>query len=107
MWNEPTEEELAKLPPLYSTEDTPLEDKVIYMHFFTGPANWWMAEYSPEQRLFFGYADLGDPEMAEWGYIDYDELRELRYGPGGASEVDRDLYWEPKPVREIPEIRKY
>ena len=79
MWNEPTPEELEKLPPLYATEDAPLEEKTIYMHFFAGPCDWWVAEYSPQERLFFGYADLGDPQMAEWGYVSFDELRELRY----------------------------
>lgn len=107
MWNEPSKEELAKLPKLYETEKAPLADKIIYMHFFAGPADWWMAEYSADERLFFGYACLGDPEMAEWGYVSFDELRELRFGPRDAMNADYDMHWKPKPVRDIPEIRKY
>ena len=75
MWNEPTPEELEQLPGLYATETTPLEDKLIHMHFFFGACDWYMAEYSPTDRLFFGYAILNnDLVNAEWGYVSLDEL---------------------------------
>src|SRR3990172_8971022 len=98
MWNEPSPEELARLPKLYSTESTRAEDKIIHMKFFLGPATWYVAEYEPKERLFFGYADLGDPVNAEWGYIPFDELRELNVH---GVEVDRNLYWKPKKFREL------
>ncbi len=31
MWNEPTKEQLAKLPGLYETENVPLKDKLILL----------------------------------------------------------------------------
>jgi hypothetical protein len=34
MWNELSREQLDKIPRLYDTEDTPLKDKLIYLHFF-------------------------------------------------------------------------
>ena len=34
MWNEPTPNQLSQLPKLYETEETPLKDKRILMHFF-------------------------------------------------------------------------
>ena len=34
MWNEPSKERLAKIPKLYETENIPLPDKLIYLHFF-------------------------------------------------------------------------
>ncbi len=105
MWNTPTEEELAKIPRLYETENIPLRDKIIHLHFFIGGCDWYIAEYSPEEDLFWGYAILnGDTENAEWGYISFKELRELVVGPG--IEVDRDLHWEPRSVQEIPYISK-
>jgi len=34
LWNELSLKELAKIPPLYSTNNIPLKDKLIYEHFF-------------------------------------------------------------------------
>jgi len=102
MWNEPTPKELERLPGLYETEDVPTGEKVIYLHFFIGACDWYIAEYDGND-LFWGYAVLGDPDMAEWGYISFRELREIKLRPG--IEVDRDLYWEPKKAKEIPKIR--
>lgn len=102
MWNEPTLEELAKLPRLYDTERTPVEDKLIHMHFFIGGCDWYIAEYDPLDRLFFGYAILNnDLQNAEWGYTSYDELRELNVR---GIEVDRDLYWQTRKAIAVDRI---
>lgn len=103
MWNEPSKEELGKLPKLYETENEPLESKLIHMHFFLGGSDWYISEYSPEERIFFGYAILNaNYQNAEWGYISYDELRALRTRKG--FEIDRDLYWKPTPASQIENI---
>lgn len=34
MWNKPAQQQLNAIPPLYSTEETPLKEKMIHMHFF-------------------------------------------------------------------------
>ena len=103
MWNEPTEAELARLPPLYATESTPWEQTVIHEHFFLGSCDWYAAEYGAEERLFFGYAILNDDlDNAEWGYFSFDELRELRLR--GGIEVDRDLHWRSRPASEVERI---
>lgn len=105
MWNEPTTQELEALPRLYETEAQDLEDKVIGMHFFLGGCDWYAAEYSGEDRLFFGYAILNnDFQNAEWGYFHLDELRDLKIR--GVYEVDRDLYWEPKRAGDVDRIMK-
>ena len=36
MWNTPTKAEFIKIPSLYETENIPLKDKIIHMHFFIG-----------------------------------------------------------------------
>ena len=65
MWNKPTKEELEKMPAFYSTEKTPLKEKVIHMHFFIGGCDWYVAEYSPEEKCFFVFAILnGDLDNA-------------------------------------------
>ncbi len=104
MWNQPTEQQLAKLPRLYQTEDIPLRDKEIHLHFFIGGCDWYIAEYDGED-LFWGYAILNnDFEMAEWGYISFQELKELKIPPGFEVDCERD--WKVKRVIEIEKIRK-
>ena len=104
MWNKPNDSELAKIPAFYSSENVPLKDKVIWIHLFLGGCDWYAAEYSPEEKCFFGFAILNsDYEMAEWGYFSLEELASLKYS---YAEVDRDLYWKPKKACEIDKICK-
>lgn len=103
MWNEPSPDKLRKIPPLYATEERRTREIGIYMHFFLGGSDWYIAEYDERDRIFFGYTILnGDPENAEWGFTSYDELREVRTPQG--FEVDRDLYWRVKKTSEIEKI---
>jgi hypothetical protein len=100
-----------EVPVLYSTESVLLDDKRFVLHYFTGSADWWLAELDPTEWLGFGFANLGDPANAEWGYVSLIELGEL-YLPGEVytkelpdggtrvmiqppTVVERDLYWEP------------
>ena len=65
MWNTPTRQQLDRIPRLYDTEHTPAEEKLIYLHFFIGGCDWYIAEYDGDD-LFFGFAILnGDYEMAK------------------------------------------
>lgn len=105
MWNKPAKEDLSIIPALYETNNIPINEKVIYMHFFIGGSDWYVAEYSPEERLFFGFAILNnDYEMAEWGYFGFDELCNIKVN--GFLEVDRDLYFSPVKANEIENIKK-
>ena len=101
MWNEPTPEQLSKLPKLYETEKVPLKDKPIYIHFFIGDCDWFISEYDGED-LFFGYAIIGNPAFAEWGYISFTELKQIRIPPG--IEVDCEIFDPPLKASEIEEI---
>ena len=104
MWNEPTKEQLTKLPALYETENVPLAEKIIGMHFFINGSDWYVAEYG--DGLFFGYVILnGDLEMAEWGYFSLEELKQLKSQMG--IEVDCDLHWQPKKAGQIPGVKTY
>jgi hypothetical protein len=105
MWNIPIKEDLAKLPPVYGTEQIKVQDKIVGMKFFLGSWTWYAVEYSPEEKLFFGFVD---GQAGEWGYFGLQELQMIKAPlfPGGpkALEVDRDIYWNPCSVSEIPEI---
>ena len=102
MWNEPTKERLMKIPRLYETEDINLKDKQIYLHFFIGGCDWYIAEYDGID-IFWGYGILNnDLEMTEWGYISLSELRNICIG---GFEVDCELE-EFFPVTKASEIKR-
>lgn len=104
MWNKPTEKELSKLPKLYETENIKPADKKIFLHFFISGTDWYISEYNPEEELFFGFTILNnDYQNAEWGYISFKELKDLKVS---FLEVDRDLYWDVKKASEVDEIVK-
>lgn len=101
MWNEPSKERLDKIPRLYETEKIPIEEKLIYLHFFIGSCDWYVAEFDGDDT-FWGYAILnGDLQNAEWGYFSFAELRD--YVLKGVFEVDCELekIWRVKKFSEI------
>ena len=101
MWNEPNRERLSKIPKLYETENIPLEDKPIHLHFFIGGSDWFIVEYDGDD-LFFGFAILNnDHQMAEWGFVSFSELRSIKVN--GWLEVDCELeeYWKIRPARKV------
>jgi len=100
MWSEPSKEELAKIPKLYAQEGTHTRSKKVYLHFFVGNCDWYITEFDGED-IFFGFTDLGDPENAEWGYISFKELRDLKVS---WLEVDTDKHWQVKKVKEVSKI---
>ena len=103
MWNIPSKERLIKIPKLYETEKIPLDQKLIYLHYFIGGSDWYIAEYDGDD-IFFGYAILnGDIDCAEWGYVSFAELKEIKVG---FVEVDCELedYWDVKIFSEIENL---
>ena len=104
MWNVPTEEQLASIPRLYEAEHITLRDKIIHFHFFIGGCDWYIAEFDSKDT-FFGFTILnGDLQNAEWGYVSFKELKDIKIG--GYLEVDHNLYWDPRPSREVKLICK-
>ena len=103
MWNKPTKKQLQQIPKLYATEGTPLQDKLIYLHFFIGDCDWYIAEYDG-QHIFWGFAILNQDFInAEWGYIPFDQLQQIKIA-GGLFEVDCDKYWKIRPAKKVDKI---
>ena len=105
MWNEPSKERLSEIPKLYETENVPVKDKLIFLHFFIGGCDWYIAEYDGED-IFWGYAILNNDHFnAEWGYIPFSELKAVKIQ--GWLEVDCELeeLWQVRKASEIPRIR--
>ncbi len=106
MWNEPSKQELEAVPKLYDSEETPLQEKIVHLHFFLGGCDWYICEFDGED-IMFGFAILNnDLEMAEWGYTSLKELKEVRVHGHGWLEIDHDLYWKPRPACEVKQICK-
>jgi len=93
-----TKELEKKLPALYETDEIPVEDKTCHVKFFTPWSNWtWYAtEYSPEDRLFFGYVCGMEKE---WGYFSLDELESVT-GPVGLK-IERDIHFGPVKMDKV------
>jgi hypothetical protein len=110
--NEPPPDVFLNLPPLYATESIPTEETIIQMHFFLGRCDWYVAEFDGEDT-FFGYACLGDPDMAEFGYFSLSELKSIKAktrvidAQSGALigmlpvQVEWDENWKPKPFCDV------
>jgi hypothetical protein len=106
MWNEPTTERLSKIPRLYETENIPLQDKLIHLHFFIGACDWYIAEIDGED-LFWGFAILNNDLInAEWGYISFSELKAIKMN--GWLEIDCEVEhaWKIRRAFEVDKIKK-
>ena len=55
MWNTPHPDRFVQIPRLYATEDTPLNEKLVYLHFHILDSEWFIVEYDGHDR-FFGFA---------------------------------------------------
>ena len=104
MWNEPSKERLTKIPILYETENIPLPDKVIYLHFFIAGSDWYIAEYDSDD-LFWGYAILnGDDVNAEWGYISFSELKTIKVNGWLEVDCETEESWKIRKASEVKGI---
>ena len=92
------EDIISKMPKTYETEDVETGNKIVYLHYFYGSCDWYIIEkdITEEQHQAFGYANLGDPDCAEWGYI---SLWELCHNLNNYIELD--FYWTPRKFSQI------
>lgn len=96
-----TDEIRRRLPPLYATENDP--DPTIQVKLFTPWTNWtWYITEFDGIDLLFG---LVDGFELEWGYSSLAELEAIR-GPGGLR-IERDLYFEPTRVSDVPPLCRF
>lgn len=99
-----TKEIEKKLPPLYSGEGTPLEEREPVVKYFTPWSNWtWYVLEGQKQEdgdwLFFGLVEGLETEL---GYFRLSDLQSIR-GPVGLR-VERDLYFIPEPITSYMKI---
>jgi hypothetical protein len=88
MWNKPSKKQLALIPKLYSSEETPLQDKKVYMKFFLGGWTWLAMEFDGKDT-FFGMVYSPMTPEGELGYFSFSELLNVK---SGFVEVDREIH---------------
>jgi len=103
MFNKSTSAQLAIIPRLYQTEEIPLKDKLVYLHFsFPTGSDWWAYEFDGNDT-FFGYVILNnDIEMSEAGYFSLSELIDIRIH--GYLEIQCEPYWQIRPANQVEKI---
>lgn len=96
-----TNEMRRRLPALYTTQDDP--DPIVQVKFFTPWTiwTWYVTEFDGIDLLF----GLVEGFETEWGYSSLAELEAIR-GPGGLR-IERDLYFEPTRVSDVPPLRRF
>lgn len=79
----------------------------IVVKYFTpdAQATWFIVsgEQEHDDWRLFGFCDLGDPQMAELGYVMLSQLQEVRGKLG--LPVERDLYFPPTTLADV--LKKY
>jgi len=86
-----TPELAEKLPELCANDGRDPSEVKIVAKFFNpcGRGTWYATEYSPEDRVFFGYCHITDGEL---GYFSLDELESVKL-PFGLT-IERDVLWD-------------
>ena len=94
------------------------KDAIVYLHYFVGSIDWYITEIDQQvSTTAFGWAQIND--QGEFGYIDLNELEQVRVdkeliieveGQGTMTKkidvvVERDCYWEEKTLKEALEER--
>ena len=94
---------VTEMPATYGTEGTETPEKIVHLHYFYNNMDWYIVEKDmgdesadTTQYQAFGLADIGFG-LSGLGYISIDEITGL-----GA---ELDLYWTPKTVKEVHELR--
>jgi hypothetical protein len=93
-----TKEIENRIPNLYQTEGQG-EDKLVHVKFFSffNGWTWYAVEYDPIEQLFYG---LVHGFEKEWGYFSLKEFEDINKSKGFAV-IERDLYFDPTPVKDL------
>ncbi|HWQ18909.1 MAG TPA: hypothetical protein VN455_03970 [Methanotrichaceae archaeon] len=98
-------EELKKLPGI--TNRNWLGEEWIHLHVWNPKKklNWYLAEFDPEKRFFYGFAENRSDGISSGNYT-LEEL--LDYGKRGSDwELLIDENWKPVYSKEIPYVKEY
>lgn len=92
-----------RIPALYATDSTPLADKVLHLHYFTGGHDWYVAEVDPATGEAFGLVIVNGER--EWTYFRLGDLEAVRSQVLGAGRyahlVERDCWYTRGTAAEV------
>lgn len=88
-----------ELPPLYTNENTPLEDVVFKIKFFCNYIGWsWYASEFDGVDTFFGYVEGYENE---WGYFSLNEFLGVIASTTDLQAIQQDLFFTPITYKEL------
>jgi len=99
-----TKEQYEKLVANYKAQDGSKTFKAVVKLFNpSGLGTWFLSEYDPERKVFFGLCCLHDKEL---GYVTEQELKEIKCPPFGLG-IERDSMFEANKytLEECEELR--
>jgi hypothetical protein len=87
---------VESMPKVYE-QDGLGEQAIVYLHYFIGGCDWFITEKDSEreQHQAFGWANLGDDDCAELGYISLIEIT--------AAGAELDFNFKPRSLAEAKE----
>jgi len=91
-----TKQIIKQLPPIRATEEDDSAKAIVKFFNPCGAGTWWAFEYDPENRIFFGVAEIHEREI---GSFSLDDLEGFE-GPFGLG-IERDLHYTPQTINEI------
>ena len=95
-----TQEIIKALPPFYTTEKTPLKDRIVICKFFTPDSNWtWYVFEGQTEEDDFILWGMVHGHFEEEGYFGLSELQNTR-GPWGLP-IERDEFVFKIPYGEL------
>lgn len=104
-FNELTPDDLAKLPCLSQNHFCIAEER-IHMHLFNEKKmHWYLAEYGPIGKRFFGFFEDKANGMSS-GFCSLEDLMKW-CKKGGPWEPVVDENWKPVAAKEIPSLQGY
>jgi len=88
---------ISSMPKTYE-QDGKGNEAIVYLHYFKRNGDWYITEkdMEVEQLQAFGYVKWSGYD-GELGYISIEELR--------GNDVELDLYWTPKTLKEVKSKR--
>lgn len=86
---------LRSIPALYSTEDIPCPDKTLFVHYFFGEQDWYVAELDPDTGIAWAFC----PAFPyDWGYVN---LVDMEAVVSAFGVIERDLDFAPTTARKL------
>ena len=104
-----------KIPALYATEETKINEKTVAAHYFAGGFDWYVLEFDPTTGTAFALSCTDSDLDGELGYVNLFDLGrttiQARVNVMGCYEttleflIERDCYWTPQTVATIRAAR--